>query len=482
MASTNVITSLGAADFDTKELAANLVAAAKEPRQKIIDAEKKRAEVAISSTSILKNGLAALASAAVDIASTSKLNQVAVTSSNSAMVAGTASPDSTPAAGSYTITINTLASPKRLVSAFSDNYVAPGGLVVTLADIPGMAANPPTIDISAKTPSQIASSINLWIKRYAPGSGLTATVVDTQISTDDEPRSLRMIIQGASGTADSFSLKVGTVDSIDSHTAALFPANGVTDATKARFTLNDVPVERSTNKITDVIQGITLDLNGVSGSPVTITAKPDPSAIISGVQNFVDTYNVIAGFLKKALGPAVVGDEVAGSLKNDAVARGVLAQLRSKITSRFSELDKNVSITHFSSLGVEFDRNGILQFKSPDKFKTAYENATADVVTALSNGTRNLDPQTARPSGLAGDVARLAYSLTSSSSSAVQIMSKGYEESSARLDRKQAALDSYVQRLTEQYEKQFSALDTVLASFKNTRTQLEKSLSVGNNN
>ena len=36
---TNVITALGAADIDTKELVTNLVNATKEPRQKIIDEE-----------------------------------------------------------------------------------------------------------------------------------------------------------------------------------------------------------------------------------------------------------------------------------------------------------------------------------------------------------------------------------------------------------------------------------------------------------
>lgn len=58
MTTTNIIKSMGASDIDTKELTTNLVAAVKVPRQNLIDAERKKAEVAISSAALLKNGLA----------------------------------------------------------------------------------------------------------------------------------------------------------------------------------------------------------------------------------------------------------------------------------------------------------------------------------------------------------------------------------------------------------------------------------------
>jgi hypothetical protein len=199
MASTNVLTSLGASDIDTKELAANLVAATKEPRQKLIDAEKKKAEVAISSAALLKNALDGLAAAAVDIASTSKLNQVLISSSNSAVVSGTSSPTTTVDAGAYSIEVERLASPKRVVSQFAYLYRAPSPAVMTLEGIPSLAEapNPATIDIGNKTPAEIATAINAWIRANAPNSKFSATLVDTQVQTGDEPRPLSLILQGA---------------------------------------------------------------------------------------------------------------------------------------------------------------------------------------------------------------------------------------------------------------------------------------------
>ena len=68
MTTTNIIKSMGAADIDTKELTTNLVAATKGPRQKLIDLEKTKADVAISNIALLKNGLSSLQQAATAIA------------------------------------------------------------------------------------------------------------------------------------------------------------------------------------------------------------------------------------------------------------------------------------------------------------------------------------------------------------------------------------------------------------------------------
>jgi flagellar capping protein FliD len=58
----------------------------------------------------------------------------------------------------------------------------------------------------------------------------------------------------------------------------------------------------------------------------------------------------------------------------------------------------------------------------------------------------------------------------------VPLMSKAFEGRLDRVDKKQAALDAYIERLKEQYDKQFTSLNAVLASFKNTASQLERSL------
>ena len=485
MASTNVITSLGAADVDTKELAANLVAATKEPRQKLIDAERKKAEVAISSAALLKSGLSALQEAATDISSVSKLNNVQVSSSNSSVATASSVSTATATAGTYSITVESLATPKTVITSFSRTFSAPAGATISLT-IPnpqGGEGFSGDIAVGGKNPSQIVTAISAWVKQNAPTSQFSAMLVDTKEKVPKDPprdntlveveKPLKIVLKGAPGIDNSFQL-TGALNSAITTT---------TEATNSKFTVNGIPVERSSNNITDVVRGLSIGLSAVSASPVVISAKPDPSIIIDNIRNFVDTFNTVTEFIKKAIGPKVAGDDVAGSLQNDATARGVLAQLRSKITSKFTELnDKPISITHLSSLGLELDRNGVLKFDKVARFTAAYEDNPADVVTALSNDAPSPYLSARLPSGLAGDMARLAYDLAGASDSTVPMMGRGYEGKIERIDKKQAALDAYIERVRAQYDKQFSALNAVLASFKNTSVQLEKSLNLNNNN
>lgn len=477
MATTNVMTALGASDIDTKELTANLVAATKEPRQKLIDAERKKAEVAISSAALLKSGLAALQAAATEIGSTSKLNKVQVTTTNAAVVSGSSVATATAKTGTYSVTVEALATPKRIAAAFPSDYKTSAPITLTM-NVPGAKEGAvTTINIAAdKTPSDIVSAVNAWVTTNAPDSGLTVSL----LNTGKTPNPLSIVMQGASGTANAFEAAATFTGSGTPPLAAPEIAfTQITAPANARFTVNGIAIERGSNKVTDAINGLSLELNAVSGTPAVISAKPDPSSIVQNIKNFVDTYNTIADFLRKATGPKVAGDEVAGSLQNDSSARSVLSRLRSTITARFSELDtKPVSITQWSSLGVEFDRNGVLRFEKESRFIEAFEKNPSDVVTVLSNDAPSPYVAAKLPSGLAGDVARVSYDLISSSDSMIPAMSKGYQDKIDRVAKKQAALDAYVERLTANYERQFAAMSSALASFKSTQSQLTNAMNL----
>lgn len=468
MASTNVLTSLGASDIDTKELAANLVAATKEPRQKLIDAEKKKAEVAISSTAMLKNGLAALQDAATEIATVSKLNKMQISSSNSSVVTGSTVTTATAKAGTYSIEVERLATPKTMVASFaSKDSILPPNTAITLSV--GTSSN--NFQVGGKTPLQVAAAINTWVKTTVPLSKVSATTVDSKDSGVGNP--FKLILQGEPGTAGTFTITEDSGNSIPS----LF-VDDLTGPKTARFRVNGVTIERASNKVTDVVAGLSLDLRSKASTASVITVEPDPDSVLQEIQNFIDTFNTVTEFLKKATGPKVAGDEIAGTLQRDSAARTVLAQLRSKITAEFKE--KDISIKHLSSLGITFDRAGVLKLEYPDRFKEAYAQKAAEVVTALSNDNTILDPESVLPSGLFGDVARVSNSMIKNSLSIVPRMSKGYEEKLTRVDQKQQVLDRYIERIKEQYEKQFSALNAALSSFKSTQSQLERSLNFDN--
>ena len=471
MTTANLIKSLGASDIDTKELVTNLVNATKEPRQKIIDKDKKKAELAISSLGLLKSALSTLQNTASEVGSVSKLNQVTLSSSNSSAVSGNKSGSGVAREGSYSVVVDELALPDRkILSLTSGTPLAastndPVGSITIRRSVDGeVVSSTIAFTDTATTPSQIVAAINA--DETTRSLNVRATLITTGISAS--PYSI--VLESDPGESNQFEV-INT-------TLSPFVQDPVCVGRDATLAVNGVEIKRPTNQINDAIPGITLSLMK-EGESANITVSNDSSALVERVQNFVDSFNLIREFLVKATGQPVEGDDIAGSLQSDVNARGILNKLRTKLINESSSAAGNV--THWSSLGVSFNRNGELEFDS-SKFTAAFNANAEDAITALSSdaSTPRIFASDSVPSGLAGDIARIAYN-ANKSTGVVAAMTKGFETRLSSVEKRQTNLDAYVERLTEQYDRQFTALNAALAAFKNTQSQLERSLNLNNN-
>lgn len=464
MTTTNIIKSMGAADIDTKELTTNLVAATKAPRQKLIDIEKTRAEVAISNIALLKNGLSSLQQAATAIASSSKLRTSQVTSSDSTVVRASQLPTTIAKTGDYSLEVETLAAPRRLKStAMASGFTTSEEMRLTLG-IPGVTVAAGSADIvvgAGRSPAQIVTAINEWIKVNAAGSGVQASLLNTGAGAP-----LTIVVQGRSGVENAITLA--------SDKPAQLGFTELTPAANARFKVNGLTIERPSNTVTDAIEGLSLDLRSITQNAVTVSTKPDPTAVLENVRTFIETYNVVSDFLRKVTGPKVKDDPVAGSLQNDSSARSIISRLRSTVMAEYTE--KPSAVTRLSALGISFDRNGSLTLADESRFTKAFEEMPEDVIKLLSNDAPSPYISSGLKSGIAGDIAVISYQMASSARGTLPTIAKGYEDILARVTKKQADLDRYVERITANYEKQFTALNSALAAFKSTSAQLEKSL------
>jgi flagellar hook-associated protein 2 len=165
---------------------------------------------------------------------------------------------------------------------------------------------------------------------------------------------------------------------------------------------------------------------------------------------------------------------VAGSLQNDSSARSIISRLRSTVMAEYTE--KPSAVTRLSALGISFDRNGSLTLADESRFTKAFEEMPEDVIKLLSNDAPSPYISSGLKSGIAGDIAVISYQMASSARGTLPTIAKGYEDILARVTKKQADLDRYVERITANYENQFTALNSALAAFKSTSAQLEKSL------
>jgi len=472
--STNIINTLGATDLDTKTLTTNLVDAVKAPRQKLIDTNKKKADVAVSTTALLKSALSTLQAAATELGSIGNLNKLNITNSDSSSVSAVSGGYGAAIPGNYSLKVKTLAAAQRTVSgktftsATDDTAATAFNLNLTTGT--GASAVSKTIQIkSGMNANQIVSAIN------SSGSDVSARLVNT----GGTPAQYKILLQGKTGLANSFTVAEMSLDDPPVTMATqIFDASqaNIQPSADATFDLNGIPMTRASNTVADAVDGLSFQLSKVNATAAQIDVAYDSTQVVSNVTNFVQAYNYVNDIIVRATGPAKSGDDVAGTLQNDSTARSIRNTLRGKLTSPLSYARGNIK--SWVEMGVALDRDGVLQFDQT-AFNKKFSSAPQDAIVAISNNASAPYVYSGGDSGLAGDIAVKAYGLLKTGGS-IASMTTSYEDKSKKIADQQTKLDADMTKLSAQYEKQFSALNSVLANFKSTQTRLAAMLNTNN--
>ncbi len=168
-------------------------------------------------------------------------------------------------------------------------------------------------------------------------------------------------------------------------------------AQNAQFRVDGYPasgwLERSSNTVTDAVEGLTLTLKNVtdSSSPVRIAVTSDPSAVKTKVQAFVDAYNKVKTFLNEEQNydPST---KTAGDLLGNYAAEMIENDLNNMITGTASGfLPGTDPYTMLAQIGVSTTVQGSdkTQYGTLTFDETTFDKAMADnpdgVVRLLSD-------------------------------------------------------------------------------------------------
>ena len=257
-------------------------------------------------------------------------------------------------AGNYEIFVQQLAQNHQMSLAFNstDTLPADGQFELTVAgesfavDLSALPANAGLTDL--------ASAIN----NAADNSGVQATVMrsGTQsylVLTSKESGAANAISMNFVPGADTSGADIGTA------VTAATELKAAQDAIVKVGAQNPITVTSASNKLEDVIAGVTIDLKKMQAGtdqPVQIAVQQDPKAVEDKLKKFVDSYN--------ALMKQINADP---SLKSDTMARSISSQMRQS----FQKLYQGATL---SSVGIEFDRNGVLSVNSEKMTKALAEN------------------------------------------------------------------------------------------------------------
>ncbi len=130
----------------------------------------------------------------------------------------------------------------------------------------------------------------------------------------------------------------------------------------ARIRVDGVALERPTNRIDDVLPGVTLDLfQARPGEPITVTVEPDLAGVKRQLGRFVDAYNAVRDFLARHSRVAEDGTVPADAvLFGDRTLRDVTRALSREMGGRAFGLDP-AALGTLRDVGIELVEGGKLR-------------------------------------------------------------------------------------------------------------------------
>ena len=462
----------GGAGVDIRKLSEDLTNAERAPLESSLNRSKEQKSAEISAYSALKYDVENLISRFRSLDDAAELLSSEASSTDESKVKVSAVTGSAKA-GTHSITISALATQQINISnSYSASSQSLNGGASFDLSITDSGGNVTTVSISDgnDNPAGIVAAIN------SANAGVSATLLAVNADSSE----YRIVLSGdATGSENSFvvssSLDDADLGFHDATNGNNQQSGGVYSqqlAVNAAFTMDGVSLERASNSVGDVLDGVTLDLVGVSTAGVTkIDVDKTTAQLKSKLQDVVAAYNSVKLSLREASNPDSDDEIIGGALANDfAAVRQVRTVLYRAITQDSSTVSG--SIGALRDIGIEITRSGDLAFNE-NKFDTVMSTNASDVSTMLSAGTNDQSEYDSAPQGLARDViSDLEESLTDSIDGLFTSRSASSASALADYEDELVELEVRMNTVFERYLEQFTVMETLVSQLNSTRTSL----------
>jgi flagellar hook-associated protein 2 len=431
-----------ASGLDTRAIISALVAVERRPIAQL-EAKKTSLNKQKSLFGDLGGLLDKLHAASKALKATTDFLQMKAASDDETLLTATAGGSATP--GTHTINVVSLATAQVHSSSGSAAADASfGGPASLQIDIGG---NTHILSINSPTLQSIADAIN------GEGIGVRADVVDTGNTQNGGANRYQLVVRATeTGAQNGFTLTYDDGDAAFQGLVADISANVRTAAQDAHIQLSGgIDIYRSTNQITNVIGGVTLDLRGANpGKAVTVTVSTDAEETSKKLQEFVDAYNGVVDFFQKQNGVDAEG-KASSPLFGDSMLRSVRSNLRGVVGGLVSGTG-NDSYQLLSQLGITSDREGKLTLNT-SKFEEALADDEQAVAAVFTNAA----------AGIATRIMTQIDVYTDSVDGLIKTRTDSFDrqvrDTQNRIDQSERRLDLYEQQL----EAKYANLESLLA-------------------
>ena len=406
--------------LDVNSIITGLMGVEKKPLTAVAQ-QKSAYQSKISAYGTMKSSLSLFQSSISALSNIAKFNEQTATSANTSIF--TASTDGTATSGDHAITVSQLAKSEKLVSSTFEKVtdtVNTGTLNITFGSYDPsnnntFTANPNksplsiTINNSNRTLTGVRDAIN------AANGGVTASIVNNGsgnqlvLTSTDTGQVNNMKITGISqltydkssgsnSTSGGYTFTVGGIKITvggSSNSGSNSGSNNNNDftevqaATNALLNVDGVDVSKASNTVTDVINGVTLNLLSTSSSnSINLHIASNQTDVKALVTSFVEAYNKLDTTLRSLTKFDSTG-KASGVLLGDGTARSVVNQIKSVMNKA---INTTGGLTTLSQIGITFQRDGQLALDST-KLTTAMNTNFGDIATLFTSSLKATDAQ-----------------------------------------------------------------------------------------
>ncbi|MEQ6341984.1 MAG: flagellar filament capping protein FliD [Gammaproteobacteria bacterium] len=380
--------------LDVNGIVTQLMAVERQPLQAMA-AQETAYKAKLSAYGSFKSALSSFQDGMRALSSSAKFQVFSATSADTSVYTASSSANSAP--GSYSVEVKQLAQAQKIVSKGFTNVtdtVGTGTLTIQFGTFSGgtftansdKAAQTITIDSARSSLGGVRDAINaanigvsasilndgsgnklvLTSKDTGAANSIKVTVSDTSDASNTDDAGLSQLAYDPAGTAGNGKNLTQTVAAQN----ALLKVDGIDN------------ISKSSNTVTDVIQGVTLNLlkQSPTNTPATLTVARDTTAIQSAVEGFVKSYNDINKTIRDltAYNPATKQGAV---LQGDSTTLSVMSQIRRALSAPVA--GASGAYTVLSQAGVSFKADGVLALDSA-KLQKAMETNFSDIAALFA--------------------------------------------------------------------------------------------------
>lgn len=442
------------------------VAAERAPKDAQLNRIGGKAEAQITALGTLRSALSEFQTTLKGLNDPALYNARTASSSDSARFTATANKGAQ--AGKYSIEVLSLATASKLstgtIEGGADATFARGGSLTI-----GLGEESFKVDVEAGASLRdVRNSINEQLK----GKGITANIVSDPVAGT----SRLVLASDKTGAGNDLSISAttqgdgGSGNSLDNLVTG---SSSLTQASNARLKVDGLEVESASNKVSDVIDGVTLNLlqaNPLSTTDptqteskvMTLTVADNKAAIKTNLQKFVDSYNKLISTttsLTKMI-PVSGGEPVVGELLGDSSVRNMVNGLRREMSTITGGSDLKL----LSDLGINTDKDGKLSIDTKKLDSSLVENY--DAVEGFLTGENGLmGRMTSRVTG---------YTETGG---VLDERVKGLQQTREGVKEQRAALDLRMEAVQKRLYSQYNAMDSLIAQLTRTSDWMGSALS-----